>query len=202
MDVRAVLIQQVYPGLGYLPMISECFQRNASYCERFGIDYRFYLQQVKPASNGGWDKVFLIQQALHDGYDLVIWLDADAVIWDLETDLCTVPNPPDTIGVVQFKRCRFFDTHYNVGVLYVRNGPRAQEFVNTWLDGYPGGLRWREQKVFNDISNDTIFQLPTTWNYTVLRHAGVEKPMIRGYHSIRGAEEKLRMMLKDLTCER
>lgn len=198
MDVRAVLIQQVYPGLGYLPLLKECFERHARYCEKFGIDYQTYLQQMRPEENGAWDKVILVQKALQDGYDLVVWLDADAMIWDLDTDLRSVPNPPDTIGAVVFEKCRFYEAHYNAGVLYFRNGPSVRLFVAAWLAGYPGEHKWHEQKVFNDMSSNIVCALPATWNYTAFRHSGVGKPVIRGYHSIRGAEEKLQAMLKDL----
>lgn len=198
MDLKAVLIQQVYPGLGYLPLLRECFERHARYCEKFGIDYQVYLQQKRPAENGAWDKVLLVQKALRDGYDLVVWLDADAIIWDLDTDLRSVPNPPDTIGAVLFEKCRFYNAHYNAGVLYFRSGVSVLFFVTAWLAEYPGIHKWREQKVFNDMAGDVVYRLPVTWNYTALRHSGVEKPVVRGYHSIRGAEEKLQAMLKDL----
>ncbi len=113
--MKAVLIQQVYPARGFLTLIQEQFRRNTDYCEKFGLDYRFFMSEQLDVSCGGWDKVIHIQDAMRY-YDLIVWLDADAIVFDITRDLKTVPLPEDSIGVVRFLMPV---THLNVGVVYL-----------------------------------------------------------------------------------
>lgn len=200
---KTILIQQIYPNLGYISLLSLTFKRHVLYCEKYNIDYSIHVTEIMPAECGGWDKVKLVQRYLSEDYDLVIWLDADATIWNLDRDINDVPNPVDTIGAVRFDEFRNqygkikSPAHYNVGALYFRNGDNVKEFVNQWLNNYPGKSPWHEQQVFNDIS-DNVFQLPDEYNYTVDRHSGNDNPIVKGYHSIRGLEKKYEAMKKDL----
>lgn len=146
--MRAILLQHVYPTHGFLPMVLDYVPRHAEYCAHFGIDYEFFTGEIMPWKKGHWDKIILVKEALLSNYDLVIWLDADAIIKDLSFDLKNVPLERDQIGVVYFTKP---EPHYNVGVMYFRNGPRVQKFVEDWARGYPGDEHWHEQQVFNEL---------------------------------------------------
>src|SRR4026208_183466 len=97
-----LLIQQVYPKHGYLPLLTRNFTRHAEYCEGHDIDYVVFVSEIIAPEIGGWDKVGHVKDALKRGYKLVIWLDVDAYIFDTGRELRLVPNPPDTIGAVRF----------------------------------------------------------------------------------------------------
>jgi hypothetical protein len=187
--MKTLLIQQVYPGRGYTSLLAECFARNATYCERYDIDYQVNISEIRDPKFGGWDKVTHVQRAL-DSYELVVWLDADAILYDLSRDLRSVPLAPDRIGVVQF----FLPVqHLNVGVLYFRNGPSVKRFVASWLEKFPGEGAWHEQAVFNQIRDETIVLLPNEWNRNYDSNPSAN-PVVLGFHGFGPAENRLKLM--------
>jgi hypothetical protein len=151
-------------------------------------DHPFVLYKGDPhAPLGGWAKIALIRDAFTEGYPYVVWIDADALIWDLKVDLrdvykemgeacvgaCQHPGPP---------------IHLNVGVEYWRNTDRAKEFVAAWIaekdvphDG------WLEQGVFNRMSTDLkwagiVTRVSDKWNATKMAGTDVPDAVIKGYH--------------------
>jgi len=108
-----------------------------------------------------------------------VWLDADALIWDMKADLrdayqemggasigaCQHPGPP---------------AHLNVGVEYWRNTEVAREFAVAWLaemDRPHDG--WLEQGVFNKMVSapewaGTVVRISDKWNATAM--AGTDVP--------------------------
>lgn len=189
-----VVIQAVYPQLGYLPLVSEFFARHSAYCDRFGIEYQFLLGRTLDIDpkEGGWDKLVLIQEAL-ERHDLVMWLDADAFIEDMETDIRSVPLPENSIGVIHFPN----PPHWNVGVMYFRKGLGVWNFLNDWLamKPYPEH-RWREQMAFQVLAGkhpELITTLPAEWNCSV-DHNWQRKRIVSATHGIVGAQRRLEVM--------
>lgn len=183
MDLKTVLIQQVYPDLKYFSLMYEFLPRHAQYCAKFGIDYRLFIGEIDPCVIGAWDKVNMINEALKH-YDLVVWLDADAVILNTDIDLRSVPLRSG-VGAVWFD---FPSPHYNTGVMYFRKGRKARRFVKNWLAGFPGDDHWHEQQVFNSMSGVT--QLPATWNAS-RDHNWIDNPIVAAAHGIRPLEARL-----------
>lgn len=199
--MKTLLIQHVYPNHGYLPMVLEYVPRHAEYCRKFGIDYEFFMGELMPYQKGEWDKVILVKEALLSNYELVIWLDADAIIKDLYTDLKDVPLGPDRIGAVWFP---VPEPHFNVGVLYFRNGPNVRQFVDDWAAGYPGEDYWHEQRVFNDLANTPsksneafIMRLPPQWNSS-RDHNWVSDAIIAAGHGIGPLQQRQEFLQKCL----
>lgn len=190
---KTVLLQQVYPKMTYLPLLVECFERNVVYCEGHDIDYMAIMSEEKDIAHGGWDKIFHIQEMLKK-YELVIWLDVDAIIFDLQRDLREVPLPPDSIGAVKFM---LPIQHMNVGVMYFRSGENVNKFIEEWLSHYPGQGAWREQEVFNMMKNKTVVSLPVEWNRNYDMNPSA-KPVIMGFHGYGDAERRLELMRKVL----
>jgi Lipopolysaccharide biosynthesis proteins, LPS:glycosyltransferases len=190
--MKAVLIQQVYPNRGFLPLVQEQFIRNTDYCEKFGLDYRFFSSERHDCLLGGWDKLDHIHDCLD--YELIIWLDADAIVCDINQDIKTVPLPEDSIGAVRFN---IPISHYNVGVLYVRPGIRSKAFLEKWISEFPGSGIWHEQSVFNSILNECVVPLPITWNRNYDNNP-YAKPMVMGFHGFGTPEHRLALMKKVL----
>lgn len=190
---KAILLQQVYPKMTYLPLLVECFGRNARYCQDHDIDYMTIVSENLDINKGAWDKVAYVKDAL-EKYELVIWLDVDAVIFDLSRDLKDVPLQPDTIGVVKYL---LPSQHFNVGVMYFKSGENVKKFVAEWFESFPGFGAWHEQEVFNRMKNDTVCQLPQEWNrnYDGNRSAN---PVVMGFHGFGTADERLALMRKVL----
>ena len=183
---NAILIQQVYPMEegSFLPMLELTRERNKAYCLRWQMDYQC-LESASSAKyadpfKGAWSKVELIKFALEKGYQYIIWLDADAMIKDLDTDLrdgCI-----NGIGACWQRIPQLH--HWNVGVLYVANNPDVKDFIDTWLAGYPGiGDGWFEQGVFNTLAmkSNVVQTISDRWNATI-NYSMVPDAVVLGFH--------------------
>jgi len=194
----AVLIQQVYPGLGFPgrgePMIELTRERNENYCKRWKIDYQVHIDPVVKEwepKYGAWAKVELVRRALDTGYKYVIWLDADAMIYDLDTDL---REACQGIGAC-WHRIPQLD-HWNVGVMYFKNAPEVKDFINEWLNKYPGARDgWNEQGEFNRLAmkSKIVHTLSDRWNAT-LNVSMVPDAVVLGFHGQGDAEQRLALM--------
>lgn len=197
---NAVIIQQCYPGKGYEPLIELTLKRNQEYADRHCFDLRVFVDSVidRDVSQGGWAKVELIQQALHsfrNNYKFVIWLDADAVIYDLSADLRDA-LPDGGIGCAWHVNSLY--DHWNVGVIYLRNSERTREFVKTWLSQAPGPDPWHEQDVYNQMAHDPqwadiVRTVDNRWNSTEA-NAPCDNPVIKAFHGCGPAFDRLQLM--------
>lgn len=135
------------------------------YCKKWGYDYLANSKLVIQINNDedramfshAWDKIALVRQALDKGYKYVFWIDHDCVIVDFNTDLrkafdeegkeimmCVHPGFPQG-GL---------PSHFNAGVLAIKNSPRVREFFyNVWSNRY-SGPPWFEQDVMNKLFRD------------------------------------------------
>lgn len=193
---NAILIQQVYPNAGYTPMLELTRERNKHYCIRWQMDF----QCLESASSrkfadpkvGSWSKVELIQMALDKGYQYVVWLDADTIIKDLDTDLrdgCI-----NGIGACWQRIPQLH--HWNVGALYIQKSDEAREFIKDWIKGYPGlNDGWNEQGVFNKLAmqNKIVQTISDRWNAT-LNHTMVPDAVVLGFHGYGTTQERYEAM--------
>lgn len=194
---NAVLIQQCYPGGGYEPMIELTRGRNAQYCKRHGFDYQVHIDAVIPEwkkEQGGWAKLELIRRALDADYQYIVWLDADAMIYDLDVDLreaCT-----KGIGACWHRIPQLH--HWNVGVMYMQNTPEVREFIYDWLKEFPGANDgWYEQGVFNrfGMKSKVVHTLSDRYNAT-LNYSMVPDAVVLGFHGYGDAKQRYEAMKK------
>ena len=199
MDNDLMIIQQVYSRSNYANMLKLTMVRHLEYAMRHRMDYQAIMCNVvknhpfQPYLGdpevpwGGWAKIVLIREALAAGYPYVVWIDADAIIWNTQADLrdvykemgdasvgaCQHPGPP---------------VHLNVGVEYWRNTDRAKEFVVEWLSHIDGRYdNWLEQGVFNKMHADPqwagiVARVNDKWNATKMAGTDVPDAIVRGYH--------------------
>lgn len=192
---NAVLIQQAYPGKGFEPMIELTRERNAEYCKRFSFDYEVHIDAVNPEwkmEQGGWAKLLLIQDALQKGYKYIVWLDADAMIYDLDTDLRD--GCPNGIGACYHRIPQL--SHWNVGVMLMQNSEDVRNFLTDWIAQFPGaGDGWFEQGVFNRLGmkSKVVHTLSDKWNATVNVNM-VPDAVILGFHGYGDAKQRFEAM--------
>jgi len=197
---NAVLIQQ---GFGkYECLLDLVEERHARYCKDHDFDY-WSLREHELGIRNCWEKVILLRSAL-EKYKYAVWLDADAFIEDVSVDL-RYACKEDMVGAVKFRAPYSWGEHYNVGVVYVCNGKNARSFIDEWKSTHMERASFRkfqnEQGGFNKIANDSVvFELHEKWNHTVGRHFG-DKKVVLGYHSVRGVDEKLSAMKKEINNE-
>lgn len=186
---NAIIITQSFSSAEFHDCMRLTYQRHATYARAHNMDYWHILGDIEPDKlRGGWGKVKLIQQALAQGYDYVFWIDADAVIVDMDTDLRTAFTGEGSIG------CCVHDAHgiprhLNVGVTFVHNTPLSKEFVDEWLNDYPGDLQWMEQGTFNKLYKvdkyaGLVFEMDNRFNSTKDVNEA-KAPVIAGFHGMR-----------------
>jgi hypothetical protein len=199
---NAVLIQQIYPNTPGVEMLEMQVERNQAYCDSWGIDYQYWI--VNPIPNhdpvqGSWAKVYYIEQALIAGYDYVIWLDADTIIRDFETDLrdgCVYGH----IGACWQRIPQLH--HWNVGALFVSNHPLTLAFLRNWFEKFPGGGPWNEQGCFNELAmqSKVVQTISDRWNAT-FNYTECPDTVILGYHGAGNTQQRIELMksvLKEL----
>ena len=197
---NAVLIQQCWPGdVGgkgdYQPLMELTKDRNQDYCEKHGFDYVYLVgclsEKYANVYQGGWVKVELIRTALAKGYEYVIWLDPDALIYDMETDLRDAC--PKGIGSCWMRIPQL--NHWNVGVLYMRNTPEVRKFIGDWLESFPGERDWMEQGEFNKLAlkGRVVETISDRWNATI-NYSMVPDAVVLGYHGNGDAPQRFSMM--------
>ena len=192
----ALLIQQIYPDTPGVEMLRLVEPHNANYCAMFNMDYWCKYENSIIGSDplkGSWSKVELMRQGLTKGYNSVIWLDADTLICDLNTDLRDAVQY-QKIGACWHRIPQL--SHWNVGALYLDNCKEVRQFVDAWLAGYPGANDgWLEQGVFNrlGLQSKTVTTLSDKWNSTLDVNM-VPDAVVLGFHGQGDTPYRIKIM--------
>ena len=203
--MNAVLIQHAYPvgtfqDNDFVCMMELTKERNQKYCERFGFDfwYEVYADEERlPLTSGSWMKVELIKKALEKGYEYIVWLDPDSMIYDDSIDLRKAFED-NKIGAC-WHRIPQLD-HWNVGVLYIHNSEATRKFIDDWLASYPPPPDgWAEQGVFNRMAraSDTVVTVSDKWNATLDVNM-VPDAVVLGFHGQRDWKYRYSLMQKTM----
>ncbi len=192
---KSILIQQVYPGLGFEPMLRLTQAHHRAYCDLHGIVYQPVFDKVFEHDPllGSFAKIELIQKTMNNGYNEIVWLDADTLIVDTSVNLCK-GVPRFGIGACWHRIPQL--NHWNVGALYIDACNATKEFVNEWRGVYPPPRDgWNEQGVFNRLAlqSKTVVTLSDKWNAT-LDVSMVPDAVVLGFHGQGNAEYRYKLM--------
>jgi hypothetical protein len=178
------------------------------YADRNGMDARAqvgYTLDRPPA----WFRVRWIPQLFDEGYDYVLWVDADAIFSRFDVDIRSVIDPNADLHIVQhyyqLKRREF--TSPSTGVMLVRNCQWSRDlFAQLWsmteyinhhlwengaflkLAGYNNNLKLGPDRLNEKLLSRVKF-LPDDWN----RISAGGDPIIRHFAGI-SREARLRTM--------
>ena len=113
-------------------------RRNADYAARHGYDYHFF-DQAQFDLPVYWQKPILCRRVLQAGYDLVLWLDTDAVVHDLNRRAETLFEGGEVmVGATDNP---LWGQPFNAGVWAAR-GEAGGDILRRWADLFPN-TRWR-----------------------------------------------------------
>lgn len=190
---NAILIQQVYPGLGMEPMLELTGAHHQAYCDRHGIDYQCVIDKVldHDPNLGAFAKIELIRRAMQAGYEYIVWLDADTLVIDPSVNPCTDIRPLH-IGACWHRIPQLH--HWNVGALYIHNSESTRKFVDEWRGVYPPPRDgWNEQGVFNRLAlqSRTVITMSDKWNATI-DVSMVPDAVVLGFHGQGGLNTEYR----------
>ena len=178
--MNAIILQHVYEASDYVHLAELTVQRHMRYARCHKMDLAFRMDGKQ--AGGHWIKVEMIREALGT-HEYVIWVDADAVILDVNTDLRQACGKP--VNAVRYARP---DNDLNVGVLYFRRSPEAIAFVEAWYELRPGKAPTWEQEAFNALAKSDDFAghvhiLPERWNARPDTAVAVP-PIVMGWHGV------------------
>ena len=116
------------------------------YARRHGYDLRLVTEVLDPGRPAPWSKIPLLRE-LAARYALVVWIDADAVIVDRETDIASALVPGRLVHLVE--HVVGGEPRPNTGVMMLRGGPEAIAFLDAvWaLDRYVEHRWWENAAV-------------------------------------------------------
>jgi hypothetical protein len=193
---NAVVIQQAYRGRqwigSFIPALELVEPIHFAYCKKWSIDYMSVIGEVRAdylPNQGGWAKIELVRQALAKGYKYVMWVDADAMIVDINTDLRA--GCPEGVGMVLHNGRGTPGPHLNVGVMLVKNSDRVKAFYEELASRYPGttDFPWYEQGEANKMAKDpkwqdVVFQIDNKWNSCLWANTHVDDAVIEAWHGM------------------
>lgn len=181
--MREILLQQGRADYKAMLDLTEPFHRG--YAERHGLEYMRVDGPVIPFWPGFWDSIELFIRLMTKGVDRIFWLDADTLIVGDEDirqgmrkrqlTMAWHSGPPE---------------HWNCGVFFIRNYPRALLFFEEVLRRGPGKWPWYQQEIMNDLLEDPLWydlvgRMDDRWNSTVL-HCEALDPVIMAWHGTPG----------------
>jgi hypothetical protein len=100
----------------------------ARYAARYGYDFVPVHERLSLARPPAWDKVELLR-ALVDEYDLVFWVDDDAIVLADAPDIATALRPNAFMHLVEHRTD--VGRVPNSGVVALRGGKRSARFLET-----------------------------------------------------------------------
>ncbi len=199
--MNAILIQHAYTGGGFERMLELTRPHHEAYCRAWNFEHWSVVSEDAryPMSDGAWVKISMIERAFNDGYEYVVWLDADTLIVDPSVDL-RVAIQPEKIGACWHRIPQL--NHWNVGALYLHKSIPVRNFVGEWLASYPPPRDgWFEQGVFNRLARQskTVVTLSDKWNAT-LNVNMVPDAVVLGFHGQGDAARRYELMKQ--TCDK
>lgn len=179
----ALLIQH---GDGeYARMLELTGARHAAYCERHSIAFWTMRGSTPGLPSPHWNKIALLIRGLEMNFEVLAWLDADTLIVRDETDIRCALAGGAPIGLAQHPGGAGADTHWNTGVMIVKNTPRVREFLDAVLKSGPlGNHVWQEQARILDVLPrfpDLVQRLDDRWNSTATVNE-VPEPIVKAWH--------------------
>lgn len=158
-----IIIQSCVPanGLAFDEALEWLKPIHGAYCDKWNYDYLASSELVIDTDDQlfsfAWNKIPLIAKALELGYEYVIWIDHDCVVVDFNKDLRDAFDEPEA-EIMMCVHPGFPQhgllSHFNAGVLMVKNSERTKEFFKlVWENRYKGPP-WFEQDVMNAFFED------------------------------------------------
>lgn len=161
--------------------------RHDEYCQKWDIVYQLQFGRVVDGRNPIWDRLNMIQNALREGYDLIVYMDVDSIIVDQNVSLRAAALEFVHIGAAVHKR-PFLDKpwHYNNGVMFIRNTHKVHSYFHEVREIWHG-LRNEDKKpqfqMLNlDLKHQVFARIDDKWNSTVGVNEA-EEPVIKSWHA-------------------
>ena len=179
----------------YVPVLKAILESQQAYCTRHAITYMPFFGRFSHDRDPRWDRFYPMIQALNGGrFELVVWMDADALVVDREVDLRDATDELTHLGMVAHPGAwRDWKFHFNCGVMYVRNTVEASRFLAEVDARGPTGETpgWENQDAIHEaiVSGSLhVDKIRNRWNSC--RANQVPHPVVQAFHGM-GPEKAL-----------
>jgi hypothetical protein len=107
-------------------MIDVTYHHHLTYSIKWGCNFQFYIGEIE-GLHPAWNRIKLINDAIMNGYDQIVYLDADTLIVNQEEDIFKGITSDKSVAMAQFDNVYWFGTpHYNSGVILINNSWREK----------------------------------------------------------------------------
>jgi hypothetical protein len=130
--MKIVIVQFDDRDVKELGVMQYLILRNAAYAKKHNYDHVF-LQSINADIPPFWAKVFLASAYMAAGYDMVVWLDSDAVIHDDSKTLEEFFAGEQAFGYAPDNP--LWGGPFNAGVFFCK-GASAKELLTAWMSHY------------------------------------------------------------------
>ena len=168
-------------------MLMSVIPWHSKFCQHHGLIYLPSFGRIAPNRSANWDRFPLLIETLKAGFaNVVIWLDADAVIQNPYVNLLECTNEFLFCGMVKHD-VSWRDTgfHWNAGVMYLRRHVRTIEFLEEVNRvGRMPEEGWDNQGTIHAVAkrmNFPICTIQNKWNASRLMN-DVPNPIVRAFH--------------------
>jgi galactosyl transferase GMA12/MNN10 family len=191
MKSRVLLIQQADIHCG--EMLELTAEHHLSYARKHDLDFWCKMSKIQFERPTVWDKIILFQQALKLNYELIVWIDADALIVNPAVDLREALFEFTCIGMCKHNGpWREKNWHFNAGVIFARVCDYSREFFDQVWEAGPTSAVWQEQeRMLECIERNplAVQAIDNKWNAHPSSKS--EKPVIKAWHGFPGNKADL-----------
>ena len=179
------------------------------YAAAFGVTARVNANPTidRPIA---WHRVRFIPELFDEGFEYVVWIDADALFMDFTQDVRSLLKPGKDLYLVQHHETGESGPVPNTGFMIIRNSEWSRWlFHSIWqLDKYVHHKWWENAALIDLLGyrhllggeyepNNDILQyiefLPEKWNHIPRANVHVRRPVIKHFAG-RSTEERRRLM--------
>jgi hypothetical protein len=143
--MSGILLQPVCGPDGELLRLTR--QHHREYAERHGLEYLCVEANPAAPKRPGWAKIPIILSAMLMGFRRIVWLDACAVVRDVEKDLSQLVDAG--IGMVRHPG----PDHWSSGVMIVVSSQATFDFFQAVNAEPENASPWMEQLAINALAN-------------------------------------------------
>lgn len=113
-------------------------------CERFG--YTFISDETpRTSKHVFFEKLPRVIDAIDDGFEYIVWLDADTIWSGAQPLTDAMPSPGIGMTWNGGQWIEPWYAHFNAGAYYVHVGPGIRDQIQLWLDTPDFGHAWGDQ---------------------------------------------------------
>ena len=176
--MKTIILQNATEGYKRLLLLTA--EHHYRHAARLNYSILFTHQHRNPERHVSWEKVYMFRDAIRQGYERIVWLDADT-LW-LGDPIETGQTAP--LGMAWHQGDEY--DHYNAGVMVLQVGDKLSSFIDEWIASEDGGHKWWEQHPMNMLIRqkpELACPIGAEWNSVQpFPHLRADNPKIVAWH--------------------